>query len=87
MLTKNGVFVSNVMMMEGQVERVERKFVKHFTKVWKLVESDETNALFFCVHNPSPLDIETVSNWLPENYPNWLIEKLAEWGPRIEMLK
>jgi len=87
MLTKNGVFVSNVMMMEGQVERVERKFVKHFTKVWKLVERDETNSLFFCVHNPPPFDIETVSNWLPENYPNWLIEKLAKWGPRIEVLK
>jgi len=86
-LTENGVFVSNVMMMEGQVERVERQFVKHFSKVWKLVESDETNTLFFCVHNPSPFELETVSNWLPGNYPNWLVEKLADWGPRVELIK
>jgi len=86
-LTENGVFVSNVMMMDGQVARVEGQFVKHFTKVWKLVESDETNSLFFCAHNPPLFELETVSNWLPENYPNWLIERLADWGPRVKMIK
>jgi len=86
-LSENGVFVSNVMMTEGQVARVEEQFIKHFAKVWKLVESDETNSLFFCVQNPPLFELETVSNWLPNNYPHWLVERLSDWGPRVEMIK
>lgn len=87
LLNSNGVFVSNVMMMSGQAPRVEKSLVKYFTKVWKLVESDATNTIFFCVNNNPVSELETLSNWLPDNYPRWLVDRLTDWGPRVQMIK
>jgi len=74
------------MMLKGQVSRVEKSLVKYFAKVWK-VESDNTNTLFFSVMKPPTVELETLSNWIPDNYPSWLVERLTYWGPRVKIVK